>query len=78
MTVGLNNKLIKALKGTRKRLFEVCEDLGIDYEDIQRLRTTSGIAAGAARGPARQSSPRPRSRRRSGDSRRSPRRRGPD
>ncbi len=34
MTVGLNNKLIKALKGTRKRLFEVCEDLGIDYEDI--------------------------------------------
>ena len=34
MTVGLNNKLIKALNGTHKRLFEVCEDLGIDYEDI--------------------------------------------
>lgn len=34
MTVGLNNKLIKALNGTQKRLFEVCEDLGIDYEDI--------------------------------------------
>ena len=36
MIVGnpLNKKLVKELKGTRKRLSEVCEDLGIDYEDL--------------------------------------------
>lgn len=30
----LNSRLIKELNGTRKRLFEVCEDLGLDYDDI--------------------------------------------
>lgn len=36
MTVGtyLNNKLIKELQGTKRRLSEVCEDLGIDYEEL--------------------------------------------
>lgn len=36
MIVGntLNKKLIKELTGTRRRLSEVCEDLGIDYDDI--------------------------------------------
>lgn len=37
MTVGnpLNKRLVSALKGTRKRLSEVCEDLGIDYDELQ-------------------------------------------
>ena len=36
MTAGnpLNKKLVKELKGTRRRLSEVCEDLGIDYEEL--------------------------------------------
>ncbi len=36
MTVGnpLSKKLIRELNGTRKRLSEVCEDLGIDYEEL--------------------------------------------
>lgn len=36
MTVGtpLHNKLIKTLEGTRRRLSEVCEDLGIDYDEL--------------------------------------------
>lgn len=36
MTVGnpLSKKLIKELNGTRRRLSEVCEDLGIDYEEL--------------------------------------------
>lgn len=31
---NLSKKLIYELKGTRKRLSEVCEDLGIDYEEL--------------------------------------------
>lgn len=31
---NLSKKLISELKGTRKRLSEVCEDLGIDYEEL--------------------------------------------
>lgn len=30
----LFKKLVQELKGTRKRLRDVCEDLGIEYEDI--------------------------------------------
>jgi hypothetical protein len=30
----LSKKLIKELNGTRRRLSEVCEDLGIDYEEL--------------------------------------------
>lgn len=30
----LNLKVIKELNGTRKKLRDVCEDLGLDYEDI--------------------------------------------
>lgn len=31
---NLSKKLVAELKGTRKRLSEVCEDLGIDYEEL--------------------------------------------
>lgn len=36
MTAGnpLNKKLVKELQGTRRKLSEVCEDLGIDYEEL--------------------------------------------
>lgn len=36
MTAGnpLQKKLIRELNGTRRSLREVCEDLGLDYEDI--------------------------------------------
>lgn len=36
MTVGnpLNKRLIRELANTRKKLSEVCEDLGIDYEEL--------------------------------------------
>lgn len=36
MTAGnpLNKRLIKELQGTRKLLSEVCEDLGLDYEEL--------------------------------------------
>lgn len=36
MTAGnpLSNRLIKELQGTRRRLSEVCEDLGIDYDEL--------------------------------------------
>lgn len=36
MNVGnpLSKKLIKELQGTRRRLSEVCEDLGIDYDEL--------------------------------------------
>lgn len=30
----LSRKLIKELNGTRKKLSEVCEDLGIEYSEI--------------------------------------------
>jgi hypothetical protein len=30
----LNKKLITELKGTKRLLSEVCEDLGIDYEEL--------------------------------------------
>lgn len=30
----LNKKLVRELNGTRRRLSEVCEDLGIDYEEL--------------------------------------------
>jgi hypothetical protein len=30
----LNKKLINELKGTRRSLSEVCEDLGINYEEL--------------------------------------------
>ena len=30
----LNKKLIKELVNTRRRLAEVCEDLGIDFEEL--------------------------------------------
>lgn len=30
----LNRKLIRELKGTRRRLSDVLEDLGIDYDDV--------------------------------------------
>ena len=37
MTVGnpLSKRLIRELEGTRARLSEVCEDLGIDYDDLK-------------------------------------------
>lgn len=36
MTVGnsLSKRLVKALNGTYKKLRDVCEDLGIDYEEL--------------------------------------------
>lgn len=36
MTAGnpLSKKLVRELKGTRRRLSEVCEDLGLDYEEL--------------------------------------------
>lgn len=36
MTAGnpLKTKLIKELANTRRRLSEVCEDLGIDYDEL--------------------------------------------
>lgn len=36
MTAGnpLSKKLVKELQGTRRRLSEVCEDLGIDYDEL--------------------------------------------
>ena len=30
----LNKKLVKELQGTKRKLSEVCEDLGIDYEEL--------------------------------------------
>lgn len=30
----LSKKLVKALEGTRHKLRDVCEDLGIDYEEL--------------------------------------------
>jgi len=30
----LNKKLVAELKGTKRLLSEVCEDLGIDYEEL--------------------------------------------
>lgn len=30
----LSNKLIKTLNGTHKKLRDVCEDLGIDYDEL--------------------------------------------
>lgn len=33
--VKINKRLIYKLEGTNLRLSDVCEDLGIDYEDIQ-------------------------------------------
>jgi len=30
----LTNKLVKELLGTRKNLSDVCEDLGIDYNEL--------------------------------------------
>ena len=30
----LNKKLIKELSNTRRPLYEVCEDLGIDYDEL--------------------------------------------
>ena len=30
----LNKRLIKELANTRRRLAEVCEDLGIDYDEL--------------------------------------------
>jgi hypothetical protein len=36
MFVGnpLNKRLVTELKGTRRKLSEVCEDLGIDYDEL--------------------------------------------
>jgi hypothetical protein len=36
MTAGnpLSKKLVKLLNGTHKNLRDVCEDLGIDYDDL--------------------------------------------
>lgn len=36
MTVGnhLSKKLVRALQGTRHKLRDICEDLGIDYEEL--------------------------------------------
>lgn len=34
MNIMLFKKLILELKGTRKRLRDVCEDLGLEYEDL--------------------------------------------
>ena len=30
----LSKKLVRALEGTRHKLRDVCEDLGIDYEEL--------------------------------------------
>ena len=32
--ISLNKRLVKELNGTRKKLSEVCEDLGIDYNEL--------------------------------------------
>lgn len=31
---SLQTKLVRELNGTRRKLREVCEDLGIDYEEL--------------------------------------------
>lgn len=39
----LKSKLFKELLGTKKRVRDVCEDLGIDYEEILTSDSLQGI-----------------------------------
>lgn len=34
MNIMIFKKLVQELKGTRKRLRDVCEDMGLEYEDL--------------------------------------------
>lgn len=45
MTAGtpLSRRLIKELNGTRRSLRDVCEDLGIDYEELLDAEDGLGI-----------------------------------
>lgn len=39
----LNKRLVKALNGTRRRLSEACEDLGIDYDELLEAGEPIGV-----------------------------------